>query len=94
MGDLLRDHAEVELPRDTQQEGDFKAERRVLKNAKGKGEAVDRVNGLLRQKSLQEPGVEHLQYLLPLQRMPFPLDEDVFIDGNEYVGFPCVISMI
>jgi hypothetical protein len=94
MDDLLRDHAEVKLPRDTQQEGKFKAERRVLKNAKGKGEAVDRVNDLLRQKSLQEPGAEHLQYLLPLQRMPSPLDEDVFIDGNEYVGFPCVISMI
>lgn len=73
MDDLLRDHAEIELPRDTQQERKFKAERRVLKNAKGKGEAVDRVNDLLRQKSLQEPGAEHLQHLLPLQRMPSPM---------------------
>ena len=62
--DLLPDHTEAKLPRDTQQEGKFKAKRRVLKYTKGKGEAVDRVNDLLRQKSLQEPGAEHLQYLL------------------------------
>ena len=76
-------------------------DRALIKNAKEKGEAMHRVNDLLLLKSTQEnrvndllllestqePGCECLQYLLPLQKMPSPLDQDAYIACDEYVSY-------
>ena len=84
MDDLLLKHMNTTLPQEgSARECMFKKERGLLKRAKKKGEAIDQVNGLLRQENIETSSSEYLQYLLPLQKMPSQLDENLWIQLEE-----------
>ena len=84
MDDLLRKHMNVVLPPSgAARQGRFQTENNILRRAKMLGERANQVNSLLTTDSDELPSRNCLQYLLPLQKIPSQLDENVFVDFEE-----------